>query len=221
MRRTATRGWRRPSRRRSRARTRLRAQARTILARIDPARGLPALREALASAGVPERQAAIAAFGAMQGAEADAVLAAQVDQLVAGTLAPALAVDLVDAVQQRPALKAKVDAWREGLTAKDKWAAWLMCLEGGDADRGRQVVNFNSAAACLRCHMVEGTGGHAAPSLAGVAGRYDRKGLLLSLLDPNAFVAQGFGPVSAMPAMGTVLTPREIRDVVEYLSTLK
>ena len=26
---------------------------------------------------------------------------------------------------------------------------------------------------------------------------------------------------SAMPGMGTVLTPRELRDIVEYLSTLK
>jgi quinoprotein glucose dehydrogenase len=96
-----------------------------------------------------------------------------------------------------------------------------MALEGGDADRGRQVVNFHSAAACLRCHMVEGTGGHAAPALAGVAGRHDRTGLVLSLVDPNAAVAQGFGTVSSMPAMGTVLTPREVRDVVEYLSTLR
>jgi mono/diheme cytochrome c family protein len=68
---------------------------------------------------------------------------------------------------------------------------------------------------------VEGTGGHAAPSLAGVATRHDRKGLLASLIEPNEHVAQGFGPISSMPAMGTVLTPREVRDVVEYLGTLK
>jgi mono/diheme cytochrome c family protein len=45
--------------------------------------------------------------------------------------------------------------------------------------------------------------------------------MVLSLVEPNAEVAQGFGPISAMPAMGTVLTPREVRDVVEYLGTLK
>jgi len=54
-----------------------------------------------------------------------------------------------------------------------------------------------------------------------VATRHDRKGLLLSLVAPNAHVAEGFGPVSAMPAMGTLLTPRELRDVVAYLETLK
>jgi mono/diheme cytochrome c family protein len=69
--------------------------------------------------------------------------------------------------------------------------------------------------------MVEGTGGHAAPSLAGVGSRHDRRGLVASLVEPNASVAEGFGPVSAMPAMGTMLTPAEMRDVVEYLATLK
>ena len=44
---------------------------------------------------------------------------------------------------------------------------------------------------------------------------------MASLVDPNASVAEGFGPVSAMPAMGTMLTPAEVRDVVEYLATLK
>jgi mono/diheme cytochrome c family protein len=54
-----------------------------------------------------------------------------------------------------------------------------------------------------------------------VANRYDRAGLLDSLIEPNAKVADGYGPISAMPAMGTLLTPREMRDVVEYLTTLK
>lgn len=54
-----------------------------------------------------------------------------------------------------------------------------------------------------------------------MANRHDRQGLLQSLVDPNAKVAQGFGTTSAMPAMDALLTPREIRDVVAYLSTLK
>mgnify|MGYP003346772930 CR=1 FL=1 len=193
----------------------------TILVCTDAARGEKMLEDAVAGGTLVEKQAAITALGAVEGAAADAALAKQVDALVAGTLPPALAVDVADAAASRQALKAKVEAYREGLKAKSKLGPWILALEGGDAERGRQVVNFHSAAACLRCHMIEGTGGHAAPSLAGVVNRYDRLGLLTSLIDPNAFVAQGFGPISAMPAMGTILTPREVRDVVEYLSTMK
>jgi quinoprotein glucose dehydrogenase len=141
--------------------------------------------------------------------------------MTAGTLSRELAIDVIDAVATRPGLTDQAAAWTSNLTANDKLGNWLLALEGGYVERGRQVVNFNSPAACLRCHMVEGTGGHAAPSLAGVANRYDRRGMLLSLVEPNAQVAQGFGPISAMPGMGTVLTPRGVRDVVEYLGTLK
>jgi hypothetical protein len=54
-----------------------------------------------------------------------------------------------------------------------------------------------------------------------VANRYDSAGLLDSLVEPNAQVADGYGPISAMPAMGTLLTPCATRDVVECLTTLK
>jgi quinoprotein glucose dehydrogenase len=179
------------------------------------------LNAAISGGTTLEKQAAIAAIGVSEGATADAALADLVASMTAGTLPPALAIDVIDAVATRPKLKDKAAAWSSNLTANDKLGTWLLALEGGDVERGRQVVNFNSAAACLRCHMVEGTGGHAAPSLAGVANRYDRRGMLLSIVEPNAQVAQGFGPISSMPAMGTVLTPREVRDVVEYLGTLK
>jgi quinoprotein glucose dehydrogenase len=200
---------------------RLRAQARTILARTDPTRGQEMLDAAISGGTVIEKQAAISALGSIEGAAADASLANLVASMKAGTLPASLAIDVIDAASSRPQLKEQVLAWSGSLTAKDKLGSWILALDGGDAERGRQVVNFNSAAACLRCHMIEGTGGHAAPSLAGVANRYDRKGLLQSLIEPNAAVAQGYGPISAMPAMGTVLTPREVRDVVEYLATLK
>jgi quinoprotein glucose dehydrogenase len=34
-------------------------------------------------------------------------------------------------------------------------------------------------------------------------------------------IADRTNPVSAMPPMGLILKPREIRDLVEFLSTLK
>jgi mono/diheme cytochrome c family protein len=184
----------------------LRAQARAVVARTDPARGVAMLVAALDEGSMPERQAAVAALATSGSDAATAALSKQLVALEAGTL---------------PNAMARAEAFRASLAAKGSLGAWVLCEEGGDAERGRRIVNFHSAAACLRCHMVEGTGGHAAPSLAGVGSRHDRRGLVASLVDPNASVAEGFGPVSAMPAMGTMLTPAEVRDVVEYLATLK
>ena len=38
---------------------------------------------------------------------------------------------------------------------------------------------------------------------------------------PRAEIASQSPPISIMPAMGAILQPREIRDVVSYLSSLK
>jgi quinoprotein glucose dehydrogenase len=192
-----------------------------VVARIDPARGEPMLLEALQDASVPEQQAALAALAQLQSPGAQEATAAAIDALARGALARALAIDALAAADRFPALAARAQDARAALAATDALGAWALCDEGGDADRGRQIVNFHSAAACLRCHMVEGTGGHAAPSLAGVGTRHDRRGLVASLVDPNAHLAEGYAAPSSMPAMGTILTPAEVRDVVEYLSTLK
>ncbi|MBL9140358.1 MAG: cytochrome c, partial [Phycisphaerae bacterium] len=199
----------------------LRAQGRSVLARMDPDRGVPLLIAALERGSTAEQQAAIKALARAETPLARAAIAAQADRLVAGTLPRPLQVDVIEVIEADASLKDRAGAWRAALPSGDPDAAWMICLEGGDVDAGRHIVNYHSAAACLRCHTVEGTGGHAAPPLAGTASRFDRKGLLLSLVTPNAHVAEGFGPVSAMPAMGTLLTPREIRDVVEFLTTLK
>jgi HEAT repeat protein len=200
---------------------RLRSQARTALAAMDPARGVPLLVTALREGSTADQQASIAALAITNTPQAQAAVAEQVERLANGTLPSALVVDVVEAAEASPTLKPRVDVWRASLPKDQPSAAWMDCAQGGDAERGRYLVNYHSASACLRCHTVEGTGGHAAPPLAGVAARLTRPQLVLSLLEPNAQVAEGFGPVSAMPAMGTMLTPRQVRDIVEYLSTLK
>ena len=88
------------------------------------------------------------------------------------------------------------------------------------ATAGRQVVFENSRSECLRCHKVNNRGGIAGPSLDGVADRLDAEQLRASLLEPNKEVTDGFGEYSAMPAMGTLLNDRELRDIIAYLQTL-
>ncbi len=142
------------------------------------------------------------------------------------------------------------------------------CLEGGDAEKGRQLFLYKGELACQRCHQVGDAGGIVGPALNDIGAKKDRKYLLESIAFPNRHIAQGFetivltlssgktragilksedakevtlltsdgetvkiaksdieerqrGP-SAMPAdMTKHLTKAELRDIVEFLSTLK
>jgi len=96
---------------------------------------------------------------------------------------------------------------------------WAAALHGGDPGRGLQLVQHHASASCLRCHIVEGRGGIAGPSLEDVAARLTRAEILQSIIDPQAVVAEGYGAMSAMPEMREAITPREVRDIVAYLAT--
>ncbi|MCH2141035.1 MAG: HEAT repeat domain-containing protein, partial [Phycisphaerales bacterium] len=96
---------------------------------------------------------------------------------------------------------------------------WSSALHGGDIERGRALVQHHSSASCLRCHIVEGVGGNAGPTLDGIASRLSRDKLLSAIIDPQAEIAEGYGVVSAMPEMRSQLTPQEVRDIVAYLAT--
>ena len=98
---------------------------------------------------------------------------------------------------------------------------YRLAVEGGDPVRGRELVFYHAGASCLRCHLIEGIGGEAGPSLDGVASRLTRDQLLDSLLMPQDLITEGYGASSAMPAMHQYLSPIEMRDVMAYLMTLE
>jgi putative membrane-bound dehydrogenase-like protein len=218
----------------------LRTAARRLMAVHDPSRAARELAHAVEEGTLREQQAAVAmlaTLAAVDGPGADAsraTLSALVDSLGSGVPA-ALRLDVREAAERVDGLASKAQsscplpdakpldaapkAGSAGTTVlTSQWAA--IALEGGDPDAGRQVLQYSSTGSCLRCHALEGTGGHAGPALDGVARRLDPTRLLQSLVDPQAEVAEGYGASSAMPAMGPLLSPREIRDLVAYLRTL-
>ena len=74
----------------------------------------------------------------------------------------------------------------------------MECLEGGDPREGRRVLVNNSAAQCLKCHMISGYGGVAGPPLDAVGARRDRQFILQSLVEPSAHLAPGYGVVTVI-----------------------
>ena len=218
----------------------LRTAARRLLVTHDPARASRELTYAVNEGTLREQQAAVSMLASLARAdgagasESRETLSRLVDSLGNGVPA-ALRLDVREAAERVEGLSAKAalacplpDAaplaappatGTPGPTALTaQWAS--LALEGGDPEAGRIVLQYSSTGSCLRCHALEGTGGHAGPALDGVALRLEPAMLLQALVDPQAEVAEGYGASSAMPAMGALLTPRELRDLVAYLRTL-
>jgi len=168
-----------------------------------PALGAKAQRSAIVAedAAVLERgriraqQKALASLGAQPGAEADQVLLAQFDRYRAGKLPLALWLDLFEAAAKRTDARLKgrlAEREREAGNSHDSLRSYRECLEGGDAEAGREIFTKKPQAGCIRCHTVNNAGGHIGPDLTTLHQTTERIFILESIIEPNAVIAPGF-----------------------------
>lgn len=266
----------------------LRAAGRSVNAKLDPnavLKDLPALLED-PKVSLAEKQGAFTILASFKASEdADKLLRVWLDRANEEKVSAALVLDVLDAAETRAntpklklfaQLKEPVSKYRGNMASiangpkGDKLATYLESIEGGDAERGRNIFLNNSAVYCQRCHKLDGQGGDVGPQLNGIAveKEKDRRYLLESIVLPNAKIAKGFETViltladdrvisgiiksedkkqvklvtaeakeltiavedivarrtgpSAMPDdLHKKLSRRELRDVVEFLSSLK
>lgn len=190
-----------------------------ILADQDPAAAMQRIKSDLQWGDVDLRQESLRVLGTIDTPEAYQVLLDLVGQVQSGALPVALHVDVLELARLR-----KGDAMELLLILSkgdsDDGTAWYeSAWTGGDAERGRALVLYHPGAACIRCHAIDGHGGIAGPDLSMVGDRLDRAALLESIIRPGAVITEGYGEVTAMPEMTEHLDPRDVRDIVEYLST--
>ena len=145
----------------------------------------------------------------------DPVLQRAAFRVLAEVAGPSSLADLEELTTEATRLD-YLEAQNPGVLTDAKWTAAEV---GGDPERGSWLVQHHASAACIRCHIVAGKGGIAGPSLEDVGIRLTSFELLESMLDPQAAVTEGYGPMSAMPSMRETLTPHEVRDIVAYLQT--
>ena len=150
------------------------------------------LEKALAGGSLAEKQSALATLATVKGPEADALLKQWMDGVLAGTVAPELELDVLEAAGKREPLKPLLARYQSGLDAKDPAAPWKACLVGGDAEAGKKVFIERAEVSCVRCHKVQGEGGEVGPELTGLGKKNGRAYLLTSILYPNAAIAAGF-----------------------------
>lgn len=193
----------------------LRAAARAVQSKLDPAAVLKALPGLLDDEKISnvEKQGAFAILASAKASEdADKLLASWLDRAGENKVPPALVLDVLDAAETRTntpklkltaPLKQKVEAYRTAQTKAanapngDKLATHLEALEGGDADRGRDLFLNNSAVYCQRCHKLDGQGGDVGPLMNGLAADKEktRRYLLEAIVMPNAKIAKGYETV--------------------------
>lgn len=204
---------------------RLRMRARELLVGAHPDAAMEALGFAVENGTTGERQHAVTTLASMGDPGAEAVLADLASRLIGGELDAGIALEVFDAASLAPEGSPMREAASEIAAmqpARTPGFQTLLLALGGSAERGRDLFSHHEAAQCLRCHMVRGAGGTAGPELTHIASKLSRAGLVESIVEPGATLAEGFGPVSAMPAIMTqVLTPGEVRDIVAYLAVLQ
>jgi len=137
--------------------------------------------------------------------QSDALLQAQYEALVAGTLPAALELDLYRALEAR--------GQADRLTQGPDWSAWNLTLEGGDPEAGELLFEKQVELSCLRCHPhAAGEVPSIGPSLDGVGERLTRRELLDSILTPNLAVAEGYDATTIRMADDSVLVGRVLTE---------
>ena len=193
----------------------VRIAALSVAFEYDQKRALSQIKSALSSStSIPERQHAFRLLGAMDTKASQKAFAPWIEQLTTGTLSADQQLDVYLAASQST-------QWQQLLATITEEQKQTFTLYGGDASRGEDLFQNHAAAACIRCHSVGGDGSNVGPNLSGIGKTASREYLLESLLEPGKTLAEGYeGQMSSMPPMGGILDLDEIRDLVEYLSTM-
>ena len=220
----------------------LRAEVRSLLMQRDPKTAVTLTQEAMATGTTAEKQLALRTLDRLPGnvSGSEKFLLELVRQLGPGLVERGLQVEVLEALQRRDVesrslWRKATETWMASLSLNtDPLAAWRMTVEDGDPAAGRVVFETHPEADCTSCHSLHGEGGLQGPDLDGVAGRLTAGELLESLVLPSARFAKGYQPAAAnppdasgdaalspMPPAGTILTLRELRDLMAYLKTLK
>jgi putative heme-binding domain-containing protein len=246
----------------------LRVQGLKALAKTDSTAFQRLFSDRGKSFGIPEQQLGLSLLGAMKTVLSESIIKSYLDRVIDGVIDARLILDVVEAASTHsgPSLTPSVTAYRRSLGSPREAQYHEAALEGGDADRGREVFNGHVVGQCVRCHDAGGGDLQVGPALQGIGNSKSREYLLESLIEPSVQLAEGYAlttillknqdvrsgrvafesdtrrvlidiagerhelmksnissrsvaRISTMPPMSEILTPFELRDLVEYLAT--
>ncbi|HZZ43592.1 MAG TPA: HEAT repeat domain-containing protein [Tepidisphaeraceae bacterium] len=167
-----------------------------LLAKLPDA--VPRLNETLQTGSVADQQMVLRTLASVEGASVDQIESEWMKKLMAGEVAPALQLDLLETAQKSKAepVKEEVKKYMETKPKGDLMAEFKETLYGGDAELGHHIFAERADVSCIRCHQAGGPGGTVGPNLAGIGTRHDRNYILESVLLPNKQIAPGYDAVT-------------------------
>ena len=175
----------------------LHSAALELLLPADPARLVREAEQTLKNRALAERQHAIALLAEAATPAADGVLGRLGDSLVAGSVAPDVKLDVIDALRLRGGANPGLDRTLQAYLAQPAAAKLDELTLGGDIARGRDIVANHLNANCTACHTVEtASGSEVGPNLRSIGTQRDAAYLLESLITPSAKIATGYGIVN-------------------------
>ncbi len=176
---------------------RIRNAGRAILIKTKPADVIVQLKEVLSNGDTVEKQGALAILANVKSSDVDDLIEGWLDKLMKKEAPAELQLDIIESAAKRDSirLKRRLQGFEESRPKNDDLGKYRETLQGGDAERGRQIFLNNAAASCQRCHKLDGEGGDVGPPLNGIAAKQKRDYLLESIVLPNKQIAKGYDSV--------------------------
>lgn len=200
----------------------VRAAARKLLADRFPGEVVERLRDTIESGTTREKQSAIDTLAGLKSPAAETVISAWMERLEQGKCPPELAVEVLDAAGKSPdkSLVERQKKYAAKLAEPGLTSQYSICVEGGDARRGKKVFEDNDAVSCRRCHSAKPGEILVGPNLASVGALRKPAELLESIVTPNAKICEGFETAVLQLDSGKVvigIIRRETRDRIELV----
>ena len=153
------------------------------------------------SAKIPEKQAVVAALRGRDDAGSIKLLRELTDRLVARKLDAGLKLDVFKLARESSsadvaaALKKYLATTPSGgLKMASAELPYDLLTDGGDATRGKAIINGHLGANCIACHRVDSDeGSEVGPSLRKIGAERSKFEIAESLVEPSAKIVPGFG----------------------------
>ncbi|MFN5056391.1 MAG: PVC-type heme-binding CxxCH protein [Verrucomicrobiota bacterium] len=205
----------------------VRIEALNQLFKRDNVAALEVARLIIASkvAKTPEKQAVVAALRGRDEPAAKSLLKDLVTRLASRQLDAGLKLDVFEVAGEStdPAVgEALKNYLKTGGKGAPKLAApglpYELLTEGGDAARGKALVNGHLAANCTACHRIDSDeGSEVGPMLRDIGAQRTKAELAESLVAPSAKIVPGFGIESIVLKDGTILAGSVLKETAKSL----